>query len=580
MRLKNGFVRVVINLLVTLVFGFLYFYATLPALNLQSKDFYFFIGLLCVVYVVCSLITSGVRAEGMREYFDFVKRQCKIPAAIVVILLLVALVGSFLSWQVIRAGSYRDLLAVEDGDFAQDVEEISFDKIPMLDKNSAERLGDRKLGELSDMVSQFEVSDEYTQINYQDRPVRVTPLIYGDVIKWLNNRKQGIPAYLVIDMATQAVDVVRLSDGIKYSPSEHFGRQLNRHLRFNYPTYLFGQPTFEIDEEQNPYWVCPRIVKRIGLFGGTDIQGAVLVNAVTGESQYYEEVPNWVDRVYSADLIVEQYNYHGRYKNGFINSIFGQKGVTQVTSGYNYIALNDDVFVYTGITSVGGDQSNIGFILSNQRTKETKYYPCAGAAENSAMSSAEGVVQHLNYKATFPLLLNVSNQPTYFIALKDNAQLVKMYAMVNVQQYQIVATGASVAECEKQYIKLLTQNKIGTTPKNEETKLTGKITDIRSAVRDGNTYYYIRLDASGPYYSISASAYEAAVILNIGDTVTIEYDPIAEGDIRPISAIARGEQEASPIEPAEDSPGLTLPDAVPTPSPLQSTPPQTPPIQP
>lgn len=524
-HIHNKFLRILINILVTLIIGLAAFYILLPPLNFQAREFYTFFGGLCIVYLLCSLVTSGLQNNGdTKAYLKSAFKQCKITGIILLALVAVFAVGSLLSWPVLRARSYRDLIQVENGDFAQDVDEISFDQIPMLDKDSAERLGDRKLGELSDMVSQFEVSNEYSQINFRGRPVRVTPLEYGDVIKWLNNRKNGLPAYMIIDMANQAVDVVRLEEGIKYSPSEHFGRLLARHIRFKYPTFMFAQPTFEIDDDQNPYWVCPRLEKKIGLFGGTDVHGAVLVNAVTGESQYYEEVPQWIDRVYPADLIVEQYDYHGMYIKGFINSIFGQKDVTRTTSGYNYIAFNDDVYMYTGITSAGNDQSNVGFILSNQRTKETKYYVVPGATEQSAMASAEGVVQHLKYTATFPLLLNVGSEPTYFIPLKDNAQLVKMYAMVNVQQYQIVATGASVAECEQQYLKLLAENDITEEAAVPQTNVAGRIADIRTAVLDANTYYYIKLDSSPAYYMIKAADQNEVVLLNVGDEVVIKAE--------------------------------------------------------
>ena len=404
----------------------------------------------------------------------------------------------------------------------------------MLDRDSAEKLGDRKLGELADMVSQFEVAENYTQINYHGRPVRVTPLKYGDIFKWFNNRSDGLPAYLIIDMVTQEVEVVRLPEGMRYTTAEHFGRNLYRHLRFQYPTFLFDEPTFEIDEEGTPYWVCSRIVKRIGLFGGTDVEGAVLVNAITGESEYYTDVPTWVDGVYSADIIMDQYDYYGTYQNGFLNSMFGQKNVTVTTEGYNYIAANDDVYVYTGITSVGSDESNIGFILTNQRTKQTTFYAIAGAEEFSAMNSAEGVVQHLNYNATFPLLLNISNQPTYFMALKDYAGLVKMYAMVNVQQYQIVATGTTVAECQENYQKLLRQNNlsVGETPvlPAENETAGGRVTSIRTAVIDGTTMYYINLDDSAVTYRISASEEEKVVLLKLGDQITITFDPASQRD--------------------------------------------------
>lgn len=532
-KIKTPFLRVLINLVVTAIFAFLYFYIELPAINLHAEEFYSFLAMCAIVYIVCSVITSGIKVEGgVRGYGKFLKSQCKIPAVILGLVIVAMIVGGISSWQVIRANAYKNLIDVTPGDFAQDVQEISYDKIPMLDSESAKRLGDRKLGELSDMVSQFEVADNYTQINYKSRPVRVTPLEYGDVIKWFNNRRAGLPAYLIIDMVTQNVDVVRLPEGIKYSESEHFGRLLYRHLRFNFPTFMFEKPNFEIDEQGNPYWVCPRIVKKIGLFGGTDIKGAVLVNAVTGESEYVEEVPTWVDHVYNASLIMEQYDYYGTYRNGFLNSIFGQRDVTVTTSGYNYIALNDDVYVYTGVTSVGSDQSNVGFILCNQRTKETTYYTVAGATEYSAMSSAEGVVQHLNYRATFPLLLNVSSKPTYFVALKDNAQLVKMYAMVNVEQYQIVATGASVAECERNYIKLLSDNNITEEVTPIEEEISGVIAEIRSAVISGNTVYYIRLAEREGYFAISASDNERAVILNVGDAVSFTIDTGTSSEIK------------------------------------------------
>lgn len=559
---KSGFSgkNILINLIVTIVAGFIYFYVELPPINLHSAAFYSFFLFLSVVYCITAVITSGIyrQAENGKTFWKLLKGSCIVPLIVIGAVFVIYVVGGLLSSVVIRSGAYAKLITVETGDFTQDIEEISFDQIPMLDRDSAEKLGDRKLGELADMVSQFEVADNYTQINYKGRPVRVTPLRYGDIFKWLNNRSAGLPAYLIIDMVTQEVDVVRLPEGMHYTTAEHFSRNLYRHLRFQYPTYIFNEPTFEIDEEGTPYWVCPRIVKRIGLFGGTDIQGAVLVNAITGESQYYTDIPTWVDGVYSAEIIMDQYDYYGTYQGGFINSLFGQKNVTVTTEGYNYIAANDDVYVYTGVTSAGSDESNIGFILTNQRTKQTTFYSIAGAEEFSAMNSAEGVVQHLNYSATFPLLLNISNQPTYFMALKDYAGLVKMYAMVNVQQYQIVATGASVEECQSNYYKLLRQNKLDTgeapiLPADEDT-VTGIVTVLRSAVIDGTTMYYVTLDADNTVYCISAGEVEKVILLNVGDRITITYEPDSMRDDLICTANAFEWTVAEePTEPAEES---------------------------
>ena len=561
----NAFTRTLINLGVTLLFGLGYFYFELPALNFHAEEFYVFVFLLCAVYCVCAVLTSGFQGEGVKGYFGFVKKQCTIPFLVLVALIAAIIIGGLTSWVVIRAGSYSKLLSIKDGDFASEVEEISYNQIPMLDEDSAARLGSRKLGELADMVSQFEILPSYTQINYQGRPVRVTSLAYGDLVKWFTNRSAGLPAYLIIDMVTQEAEVVRLDEGMKYTTAEHFGRYLPRHLRFHYPTYMFADPVFEINEEGEPYWVCPRMVKTIGLFGGTDIQGAVLVNAVTGESQYYEEVPNWVDHVYDANLIMEQYDYYGMYHNGFINSIFGQRDVTHTTEGYNYIAIGDDVYMYTGVTSVTSDQSNIGFILSNQRTKETHFYSVAGATEASAQASAMSQVQQMRYVATFPLLPNIADQPTYFMSLKGEDGLVKMYAMVNVQQYNIVETGSTVAECEANYRRaladsgLISDGDAEAVPSDQE-EISGAIAEIRTAVLDGNSYYFLRLEGQDTFYAVNAAENPLAVILNAGDQVTIAYTAGEGGGILSGTSVARAGETPVTFTPEEapaDAPAET-----------------------
>lgn len=535
--------KILINLLVTAVVGFLYFYVTLPALNLQATEFYGFIFILCLTYLICALVTSGFQdsnvvmdgKEKLRHYFHFIKQQCLPVALLMLLLIVVGVVGQIISLPIFRAQDYRQLLTVNSGEFTQDISQISFDEIPTLDRTSAEYLGDRQMGTLSDMVSQFEYGGDSTQINYQGRPVRVAPVAYADLFKWLTNRGDGLPAYVLVDMVTQEAQVVRLNEGMKYSFSEPLNRNIVRHLRFQYPTFMFSTPRFEIDEEGQPWWIAPRVVKTIGLFGGTDIQGAVLCNAITGECQYYDEVPSWVDNLYTPALIMEQYNYYGTLVNGFLNSIFGQKDVTVTTEGYNYIAINDDVYVYTGVTSANSDQSNLGFLLSNQRTKETIFYNAPGATEVAAQDSAEGVVQDLGYTATFPLLINVAGQPTYFIPLQDNTLLVKSYAMVNVAQYQLVATGSTVSQCEQEYIRMLTDKGLTEEEAVPQTTAQGVVAEIRSAVLDGNTYYYVRLEGQDVFYALSARDNQLAVVLNVGDQVTIEHQ-VTEDSV----AIAQG----------------------------------------
>jgi hypothetical protein len=533
----SGGKSTLLSLLLTLVFAAVYFYVAIPAINPHALEFWFSLILVLAVFVVLRILTGGMRPTKDESLTEVVKKKCKIPVILMLACVAVVVIGSAVGWVIFRAGSYSKLLPVNTGDFTQEVAEVSWDQIPMLDSNSANTLANRKLGELSDLVSQFEVDESSAQINYQNAPVRVTYLNYGGIIKWWKNRDNGIPAYMVTDMRTQAVTVVRLEEGIKYSPSELFNRYIDRHLRFLYPTAIFGDVNFEIDENGTPYWVASVEKKTIGLFGGTDVQGAVLVNAITGEGTYYdvEDVPTWVDRVYDADLVMTQYDYYGEYHNGFWNSIFGQTDCTVTTEGYNYIAMDDDVWLYTGITSVGGDESNIGFILVNQRTKEAHYYSCAGANEYSGMASAEGAVQQFSYDATFPLLMNINGEPTYFMALKDASQLVKMYAMVNVQEYQIVATGSSVEGCLENYQNLLAQNGVisaeEVTPISEVDTVTGQVEEIRSAVMEGNTTYFIRLAGESCYYTITAVEAPQAVILNEGDTVTITYVPQENTDL-------------------------------------------------
>ena len=533
---KGKWGRLTINLLITLVVGLVYFYFELPAINLHDPELYTFVFVLSAVFCLLSIVSQGLhKAESGREMWISIKAHCAVPVIICALLIVIFIVGNLISSPIIRSSSYRDMLEVKEGNFATDVAETSFDQIPRLDKDSAERLGDRKMGELSELVSQFEVANAYAQINFNGRPVRVTYLEYGDFFKWLNNRSEGLPAYITVDVVESEAEVVKLSslnlDGIKYSPTEIFNRRLDRHLRFNYPTFIFDAATFEIDDDGNPWWICPKIEKTIGLFGGTDINGAVIVNAITGECTYYENPPTWVDRVYIAELIMQQYDYHGTYVNGFWNSLFGQKDVTVTTSGYNYIAINDDIYLYTGVTSVGGDESNIGFLLSNQRTKETTFYSVPGAIEESARNSAEGVVQDYRYTATFPLLLNIAGEPTYFMALKDASQLVKQYAMVNVRQYQIVATGSTIGECESSYLKLLKSQGITEDVILPQTEVSGTVEELRSAVLDGNTRVYIRLKGDSFFYVVSVADSEVAAILSEGTKVTLQTTS-AEGELR------------------------------------------------
>lgn len=514
----------VIAVLGLLLAAFIYYYVTLPAINIHATGFWTFV----IVAIVVLLVIYVIRKRTFTKQEMKESKVVKGLLGLLVVVIAVYLIGTLLSSEIVNAKKYQKLMKVEEGKFTEDIEELSFDQIPLLDKDSAILLGDRKMGNMVDMVSQFEVEDLYSQINYKDRPVRVSPLKYASPIKWFTNRNEGIPAYIRIDMASQNTELVKLDEGMKYTRSEYFNRNIYRHLRFRYPTYIFDELGFEIDDDGVPYWVAPVKKYNIGLFGGETIGRVVLCNAITGETKDYaiEEVPAWIDHAYRADMLIQLYNYHGTLKHGFLNTILGQKDCLKTTEGYNYLAIDDDVWVYTGVTSITADQSNVGFVLMNQRTMETKFYSVEGATESSVQSSAEGQVQDLHYQATFPLLLNISGEPTYFLALKDDAGLVKKYAMVNVQKYQIVAIGDSVSECEEEYQRLMSKNGIQKEDGevNKETfKITGTITKIAQGVVEGNSHYYVMVEGSEEIFDVSVVDYIDIIKYDIGETITMEY---------------------------------------------------------
>ena len=518
MKKKSKFI---ITLLL-LLFVAVYYYVTIPAINIHSTETWFLILALVAIVTAFYAVRKKIKRDQLRQ-----DKGMKFFLTILIGLGLVYAVGTLLSSPIVNAKKYQKLMAVEEGEFTEDVQELTFDKIPLLDKDTASLLGDRKMGSMVDMVSQFEADTIYSQINYNDNPVRVSPLRYASLIKWFTNQSNGIPGYIRINMATQSTELVRLEEGMKYTMSDHFNRNIYRHLRFAHPTYIYDSLNFEIDDNGTPYWIAPVKKYNIGLFGGETVGKVVICNAITGETETYdiEDVPQWIDRAYSADMLIRLFDYYGTLKHGFLNSVLSQRDCLETTDGHNYLALDDDVWMYTGVTSVNGDQSNVGFVLSNQRTMETKYYKVEGATESSAMLSAEGQVQHLGYVATFPLLLNIADEPTYFIALKDEAGLVKKYAMVNVQKYQVVAIGDSVSQCEENYLELLLSNGVKKEEEDVREVLTveGKITKIAQAVIDGTSHYYLMVEGSDGIFDISVVNFIDVVRCEEGQTVTMEY---------------------------------------------------------
>lgn len=526
-KIKRGNI---IALMIMAVVAAVLFYICIPALSIYSLSFW---GILILVLLMGMLSTMSYKTDHRNMMTMDNTALSKIFMVGAIAATVISAIGGITSMKLFSASKYAGLLTVEEGDFQADIVETdSINDIAIMDTETAIIIGNRAIGTLTDIVSQFEVSEDYSQIDYNGRPMKVAPLQYAGLIKYFNNKQNGIPGYVMVDPVTNEASYVKLDKAMKYTPSAYFNEDLRRHLRFQYPTYLFREYSFELDPEGNPYYICPVLEVNAGMFGAKDVKGIVMCDPCTGDSRYYAkaDVPNWVDRVYDGDLLEKKYDWYGTLSGGFWNSIFGNKGCKKTTDDYGYKVIDGDVWVYTGVTSVNGDESNIGFVLMNERTAQTKYYQIAGAEEYSAMSSAQGEVQHLGYVASFPSLINIGGEPTYIMAMKDEAGLVKMYAMVNVVKYNIVATGSTQREALSSYKKLLKENGIAQGSAMEET---GKesiinIAAIRYVETGGETIVYIT-DTQGNVYKQNFAENEALIFLQEGDRITVNYEVSEDG---------------------------------------------------
>lgn len=554
---KRAFIIIGVVVLLILAFCYWWFH---PPINIHSVDLWF--ALAIVVLLPSFLIFFSFRqiyskGMGKREKSEAKAKRFKILSFVPVVIALVGLLGGLLSLTMFpgNAEKYATILQTEETDFATDMEEVNYSEIPFIDASSAQLLGNRTMGTMADYVSQYVISDLYSQINYQDSPVRVSPLNYADIFKWWANKDTGIPGYVIVNMSTQDTQIVRLENPIYYSDSDPFFNNVDRHVQLSYPFYILGEKSFEIDDEGKPYWIYPVMDYTIGLFGGQTVSRVIMCDANTGECQdlAIEDVPQWVDRAYPAELLIQQYNWFGSLSGGWINSWLGQSGVRQTTPGtdgnlgYNYVVKDDDVWVYSGVTSATSDNSIIGFVLINQRTAESKFYPVSGATEESAMSSAEGQVQQMRYESTFPLLINVGGQPTYFMALKDSAGLVKMYAMIDIQRYQNVAVGDTIEETEAAYKQLLRNNGVEIKGDSEEATVTegsatGTISLISQVVLDGNTHYYVMLSGNDTLYDCPVTNIVDIVRYKEGDDITLNFSQ-GGGSLVVVDSISKPAQE-------------------------------------
>ena len=541
--MKKTSTRILIALLITLLAAGVYFYVTLPAINIYEQSFWVFIILAVVcfiaVYSLMSLKDIGSKGTG-KKFFSL--GTVKVAIAVAAVPVAVLLIGNIASSTFFNAEKYSNIIEVPEAVFEEDMPETAIvSNIALMDSETAQKMGDRTLGALSAVVSQYEINPTYRQINYKGAPQKVSNLEYADFFKWLANREKGIPGYVMVDPVNVTdAKYVELDKAIKYSESAYFEEDLYRKLRMSHPTKIFGSYSFEIDDAGNPYYIVSCMTPKVFMFGAMDVNEVIIFNPIDGSSEIYalDKTPSWVDNVFTGDLAAQKYDWYGTLKNGFWNSIIGNKDCKVTTDDFGYIVIGDDVWFFTGVTSVTSDESNIGFIISNARTGEYKFYPVIGAEEYSAMRAAEGEVQEKGYVASFPSLINVSGEATYIMVLKDSGGLVKLYALVNVESYSIVATGNTQTEAKQEYIKLLKQNGItgGNNAPTDDTAPSADVTvtDIRIVAVGGESVAYITAN-DGYLYKQSIASDESVMLIGEGDTLKVSY---YETNVKKIRQIA------------------------------------------
>ena len=447
--------------------------------------------------------------------------------ALAVLLVIIATLVSFLSGPVLCSKTYASLMNVQQSEFSQWDDKLLVEGISLMDTESATRVGSRELGSLQDVVSQFD-DDEYYQIIVNGTPQKVSPLQYVGFFAWLNNRKTGTPGYVSVDPIRQSADYHELEsidgtgDGMRYVPSGRFNDNLARHVWLRYPTEVLGTTHFELDEEGHPFYVTQAMGFKTPM-GGEYVKGVIVTDPTDGSTEYYDagSVPAWLDVVYDGELLDWMYDCHGAYGGGFLNSIFGQVGCTRTGGDYGYVMIDGEQWIYTGVTSMGNDASNIGFLLSSEKTGESHFLPMASADEESAMSSAEGKVQQFGYEASFPSLVSIDGQPTYVMVLKDSAGLIRLYAMVNAESYNVVACEPDLATCKETYERAMRSAGIEFATDSQEMpevdatgvetgggegvskaeEYTFEVAQLQLADDAGDTYLYV-LSSDGEMYRI------------------------------------------------------------------------------
>lgn len=424
------------------------------------------------------------------------------------------------------AEEYSNLIEVSEADFIEDIQTVNVENLPLVDKAYGYKLGQLKLGEYPGIGSEFEAG-EYSDIIYQGKQYLVAPLEYRDIFKWLNNRNTGTPGYILINKVTAVTQFVNLrettGEGLLYTPSAFFNQDLVRYAYYNgMAKYKLENQFFEIDEEGTPYYVLQYSLPTIFINGGAKINKIAVVNATNGEINIYNpgQEPDWVESVYPDSIIFQQLDYWGALQDGWLNSIFAQRGVLQPSDGTRVIMNEGELYYFTGLTSAGNDESTIGFVYSGMKTKETRLFRFPGATEDAAMDKVITLLPQNNISTSFPIPINVEDIPTYFILIKGEDGRILRYVYISVQDLELYSMSENKNEAYNNYLVKLSETSDATAE-----EVVGIITDIVFYVTNGNTIYWIELD-NDKRYKINVSNFSDSELgyftsLDIGDSITI-----------------------------------------------------------
>ena len=518
---------------IAFLFVAIYSIIKLPVIRL---DFTSLFTVLSMFFIIAGIL------DMMLDKGDRTSKLAKNNFYIAILLIVYTTVVPFItSSPILHSRAYKNLLGeVKVSNFAKDVSPVSVNDIRLVDEDMAMKLGDKKLGEIPSIGSISKLGKFHIQ-SVNGELYWISPLVHRDLIKWFNNM-EGTKGYVMVSASNpQDVRLVQEVNGKKinivYQPEAYLHQDLKRHMYLKgYVNVGMTDFNLEIDDNGNPFWVVTLYDHAVG-YSGSNAIGVATVNPQNGDIKSYDidNAPKWIDRIQPEEFVVNQINDWGTYVKGFLNSVISEEGVLVSTEGTSLVYGKDGKsYWYTGITSAGSDDSTIGFMLVNTRTKEAKLYKQPGATETAAMVSASGKVQEKNYEATFPVMYNILDKPTYVISLKDKAGLVKMIAFVSVEDYTIVGIGETKEDAFRNYREQLKSkgNKLTIEDLTSQEVKTGVITRINSDVSEGNTYYYFTIDSNKDVIFIVSSKISNEIpITKEGDKVKVIYEKGQKGSI-------------------------------------------------